>query len=103
MSTTTSFIALDQSNQPLFVYIFSPSPYKPHGGLDAAVGEESPEGDGVDALLNEDLLEVGVGEGVEALLALDDNVAIFGSHGVADGRVPGPCQIMKSMTMTHES
>ena len=65
----------------------------PHGGLDAAVGEEPSERDGVDALGDEDVLEVGVGEGVEALLALDDQVALLGGHGVADGCVPGPCQI----------
>ena len=72
--------------------------HQPHGGLDAAVGEESAEGDGVDSLLDEDLLEVGVGEGVEALLALDHDVALLGGHGVADGRVPRPCQVDEDST-----
>ena len=58
-----------------------------HGRLDAAVGEEATDDHGVYALAAQDEVEVGAGEGVEAALALDDDVRL-GRGQLVDDRCP---------------
>src|SRR6478752_6517183 len=59
-----------------------------HGRLDAAVGEKAAEDDRRDSLVAQDEIEIGAGEGVEAALALDHDVALLRRQLVHDGGAP---------------
>ena len=59
-----------------------------HRRLDAAVGEKASEDDRLDALAAENEVEVGTGEGVQAALALDHDVALLRRQLVDEGCSP---------------
>src|SRR5665647_960838 len=69
-----------------------------HRRLDAAVGEEATEHERLDSLAAQDEIKVGAGESVQPPLALDDDVALLGSHLVGD-RPPQP-PLMNAATST---
>src|SRR5512139_3293467 len=60
-----------------------------HRRLHAAVGEETAERDVADALAAQDEVEVGAREGVQAALALDDDVPLLGREVLDDRGAPG--------------
>merc|ERR1719231_2216099 len=59
-----------------------------HRALDAAIRQEAAEGDGFDPIRREQLLQIGIRERVEALLARNDEVAGERRHLLAELRVP---------------
>ena len=59
-----------------------------HRRLDAAVGEESGEDDRLDSLAAQNEIDVGAREGVEAALALDEDVALRRGEIVDDRGTP---------------
>jgi hypothetical protein len=61
-----------------------------HRRLDAAVGEETAQDDGRDALATQDEVEVRAGNGVQAALALDHDVTVDRRELVDDRRSPRP-------------